>query len=266
MNDVALQNQFSVSLRNDLESVKDALPDDFNIPRFVQNSLALVQGNETLDKFGRQYGPAQIKAGLIRGAYLGLDALNQEMYLVPYKDQLQFMPSYKGMTKLVRKYSPRKVKSIYAKLVRDGDEFEEVIVHGEPSVNFNPMPFNDAPVIGAFAICLFEDGGAVVETMSKAEIETCHKQSRAQNSPAWSKFWGEMAKKTVIRRLCKSITLDMDAETKAAFEAGTEIETDAKELAAKDISENQNSQDFVIDGEMTELDSQMTEVGNGFEQ
>ena len=256
MNELSTADRFSTALQTDLESVRDALPNDFNIPRFVQNSIALLNGNETLIRFANQNanGSAQIKAGLMRGAFLGLDALNQEMYLIPYGSTLQFMPSYKGMVKMAQKYSTRAIKSLYARLVREGDTFEEVIVNGEPTVNFKALPFNNNDYIGAFAVCLFADGGTVVESMSKAEIETCRKQSKAKNSPAWSSFWGEMAKKTVLRRLCKSISIDMDATTKSAFESGTEIETDPRELMKKDVEENENSEPFIIDGDMTEVE------------
>ena len=136
---VATKDTFSVALTNELESQKAALPADFNIPRFVQNSIALLNGNDTLADFAKKHGTAQIKQGLLRGAYLGLDALNSEMYLIPYGSQLNFMPSYKGMTKLAQKYSTRPIKSIYAKVVRDGDTFEEVIERGEPSINFKAV-------------------------------------------------------------------------------------------------------------------------------
>ena len=187
----------------------------------------------------------------MRGAYLGLDALNQEMYLIPYGKTLQFMSSYKGMVKMAQKYSQRPIKSIYAKVVRDGDEYEEVIYNGEPSVNFKPKPFNDGEIRGAFAVCIFADGGSVVESMSHKDIESCRRMSKAKNSPAWSQFWTEMAKKTVLRRLCKSISIDMDAQAKEMFEAGTEIETDAAEIAKKEISENENSMPFEIDEEVS---------------
>jgi recombination protein RecT len=252
-NEVATKNQFSISLQNELESVKSALPVDFNITRFVQNSVALLNGNESLIKYANVYGTAQIKAGLMRGAYLGLDALNQEMYLIPYKSTLQFMPSYKGMTKMAQKFSSRPIKSIFAHLVRENDEYEEIIINGEPTVNFKAVPFNDGPIIGAFAVCVFADGGQVVESMSRKEIEVCRSKSQAKNSPAWSSFWGEMAKKTVIRRLCKSITLDMDASTISAFEAGTEMETDIAELARRDIEENAGKQELVIDASDSEV-------------
>ena len=248
-NDVTVvMPKFSVALTDELNFQKDALPKDFNITRFVHNSLALLNGNEVLVKFKNQYGTDQIKAGLMRGAYLGLDFMNGEAYLIPYGATLNFMPSYKGMIKLCIKYSTRPINTIYAKIVREGDEFCEEIVNGQPSITFRPKPFSNAPMIGCFAVCLYKDGGMIYEVMSKADVEQCKKSAKSKNSPAWS-FYSEMAKKTVLRRLAKSIPLDMDEKTADAMNAGLEIETDAAELAKREIEEHGNSEELAIDAE-----------------
>lgn len=244
---VAAKPKFSVTLTEELNMQRDALPRDFNITRFVNNSIALLNGNDTLAKFAKQYGTDQIKLGLIRGAYLGLDALNNEMYLVPYGSQLNFMPSYKGMIKLCIKYSTREISTIYAKIVREGDEFVEEIVNGQPSITFRPKPFNNKTMVGCFAVCLYKDGGMIYEVMSKDDVEQCKRSSKSKNSPAWS-FYSEMAKKTVLRRLAKSIPLDIDDKLADAMNAGLEIETDPQEIAKRDISEHANTEEFVIDG------------------
>ncbi|MBA8937732.1 hypothetical protein BCM18_005690, partial [Clostridium beijerinckii] len=59
-----------------------------------------------------------------------------------------------GETKLVRKFSSKKIKDIYAKLVRYGDEFEEGVDHGKPYVNFKPKPFNNDDITGVFAVVI----------------------------------------------------------------------------------------------------------------
>lgn len=251
-NEVSTADTFSGGLTIALDEQKEALPADFNIPRFVQNSVALLNGNDTLADFAKKHGTSQIKNGLIRGAFLGLDFLNSEAFLVPYGSTLNFMPSYKGMTKMAQKYSTREIKSIYAKIVRQGDEFQESIINGEPTIDFKPLPFNGGDPIGVFAVCQYADGGIVYEVMSKADVEQCRKSSKAQNSPAWKNFWSEMAKKTVLRRLCKSLTLDFDAKAAEAFDAGLEIETDVREIAKSEIEENANTEEFVIDGEIVE--------------
>ena len=252
--EVAKKDAFSTALMESLNEQKAALPSDFNVTRFVQNSVALLNGNEVLMDFAKKNptGMAQIKAGLMRGAFLGLDALNQEMYLVPYGSTLNFMASYKGMKKMAIKYATRPIKDIYAKVVREGDEFEEVIIGGEPSINFKPKPFNNAAIIGAFAVCRFVDGGMQYEVMNRDDIERCRKSSKAKNGPAWNGFWDQMALKTVIRRLTKNLPIDMDARAKEMFEAGTEMETDEKELADREIAENGNSEELVVEGDIVE--------------
>ena len=248
-NEIAKRDTFSVALNESLMEQKDALPEGFNITRFVQNSVALLNGNEVLLNFAKQHGTNQIKAGLMRGAFLGLDALNSEMYLVPYGSTLNFMASYKGMIKLAIKYATRPIKSIYAKVVREGDTFEETIVNGEPTINYTAKPFNTGEIIGVFAVCQFADGGIQYEVMTRDDVEQCRKSSKAKNSPAWGNFWAEMAKKTVLRRLAKSLPIDMDAKAKEMFDSGTEVETDVKELADREIEENGNSEEFVFDME-----------------
>lgn len=243
--------KFSVILTEELNMQREALPRDFNITRFVNNSIALLNGNETLATFARKYGTEQIKMGLIRGAYLGLDAMNNEMYLVPYGSTINFMPSYIGMQKLCMKYSTRPIKTIYAKVVREGDDFEETIVNGEPSITFKPKAFNTGKIVGAFAVCLYADGGMVYEVMSLQELEQCRKSSKAKNSPAWDRFTQMMYRKTVLRRLAKSIPLDMDDKLADAMNAGLEIETDPKVLADREIAENGNTEELVIEGEVT---------------
>lgn len=239
-NEVAQKQDFSTALTVELDKVQDALPDDFNKPRFVQNCIAVLNDHPELQK----YGETKLKFGLIKGAYLGLDFYSQECHLVPFGNSLQFLPGYKGDMKLAKKYSIRPIKDIYAKLVREGDEFKESIINGEQTIDFNPKPFNDGKIIGAFAVVLYQDGGLEYDTMSLADLENTRSHSKASNSPAWKNFTGQMYKKTVIHRLCNNIDLDMDARQKELFRSGLEIETDEKEIAHRDIEEHANSEPF----------------------
>lgn len=240
----AEQKTFSVALTEKLTSVSDALPKDFNKARFVQNALALLNDNPTL----QNYGQAQLVGGLLKGAYLGLDFYNRECYLVPYGKQLNYQTDYRGAKKLAKKYSIRPIKDIYAKLVHEGDLFDEKIIDGKQTFDFKPKAFNDGKVIGAFAAVLYSDGGMGYETMSLKDLENTRKQSKASNSPAWKNFTGEMYKKTVLHRLCKHIELDFENPTQQkAFMSGMEVETDVQAQVDNEISENANSVDFPED-------------------
>lgn len=203
-----MAEELGVVLASELErpSVNDALPSDFNRARFVQNTVALVSENEQLSHMPQ----AKLVPVLLKGAYLGLDFFNKECYAVPYGQQLQFTPSYKGMVKLAKKFSKRQIRDIYAHIVRDGDEFESGMEDGHEHVSYNPKPFNDGPIVGAFAVAQYEDGGIKVETMSKTQLDSVKRMSKAQSGTAWKFFADEMYRKSVIRRLCKGIDLDMD--------------------------------------------------------
>lgn len=210
-NEIVEQKEtFSMALTSGLDKVADALPSEFNKTRFVQNAIALLNDNDTLIDYNREYGSKNILAGLIKGAFLNLDFYSNEAYLVPYGKKLQFMPSYRGMVKLLQKYSIRPIKDIYAKVVRKGDEFYEKIVDGQQTIDFKPLPFNDDDIVGAFAVCQFQDGGMQYDVMSRKALDQTRSASRSKNSPAW-KFEEEMYKKTVLRRLCKHIQIDFDS-------------------------------------------------------
>lgn len=249
---------FDMALMEKLDSVNDALPKDFNKQRFVQNTLALIHDNPKL----MEYKQSEIMSGLMKGATLGLDFFNKEAYLVPYGSQLNYQTDYRGAKKLAKKYSIRPIKDIYAKLVREGDEYEETIENGKQSVYFKPKPFNNGKIIGAFAVCMFSDGCLIYDSMGLEDLENTRKSSKASNSPAWKNFTGEMYKKTVLHRLCKNIELDFENPTQRSnFMAGMKIETDVSEIAHIEIAENENSQPFevVADVEAKEEPSFVTE-------
>jgi len=180
--------------------------------------MTVLQDTKDIDKCQ----PISVARTMLKGAFLGLDFFNRECYAIPYGGNLQFQTDYKGEIKLAKKYSFNSIKDIYAKIVREGDDFQESIEDGRQTINFKPLPFNNGEIIGAFAVCLFQDGSMLYETMTKQEIEDF---SKAKNSPAWVKTPGEMYKKTVLRRLCKLIELDFDSvETKKTYDETSEFE------------------------------------------
>ena len=201
-------NELSLALSSEFEqpNVIEALPRDFNRARFIQNTVALVQDNEQLSKMPQ----SKLVPVLMKGAYLGLDFFNKECYAVPYGQQLQFVPSYTGMVKLAKRFSKRPLKDIYAHIVHEGDEFESGMEDGHEYVRFKPLSFNDGAIIGAFAVAQYQDGGIKVETMSRQQLDAVKRMSKAQSGTAWKFFADEMYRKSVIRRLCKGIDLDME--------------------------------------------------------
>lgn len=217
-----VQLTFGDKLVDQLTTVQKALPADFNQTRFVQNALSVLNGNPMLQKCSR----TSLMEGLLKGAYLGLDFSMKECYLIPYGSEATFQTDYKGEIKFTKKYSKQPIKDIYAKVVRKGDDFEEKIIDGHPSIDFKPIPFNDEDVVGVFAICLFENGSMIYETMSIREVNAVRNNySKQAQGNAWKKSFEEMAKKVVLRRLCKHIDTDFESvEMHNAWEEASGME------------------------------------------
>lgn len=213
---------FEDGLRNQLQTVVDALPKDFNKERFVQNCMAVFEEKPELKQINR----LSLMSGLLKGAYLGLDFMNKECYLIQYGNSVQFQTDYKGEIKFVKRYSIRPIHEIYAKIVREGDYFEEKIIDGRPSIDFKPQPLNSGKIMGAFAVALFKDGGMQYETMTVEDIQSVRNNySRASQSKAWKCSFDEMAKKTVLRRLCKHIETDFESvEARQAWDEGSDMQ------------------------------------------
>ena len=89
--------KLSDSLMDKLVSIEAALPKDFNKTRFVQNAIAVLNDKPELAKINQQ----MLIQGLVKGAYLGLDFLADECYLIPYGQSIEFQTSYRGEIKIV---------------------------------------------------------------------------------------------------------------------------------------------------------------------
>lgn len=206
-----------------------AMPEGFNKDRFVLNCITLIRDmlkdkkkRENLDGISAD----SIALCMIKGAFLGLDFLSGECYAIPYGKEMNFQTDYKGEIKVCKKHSIQTIKDIFAKVVREGDLYDEGVDDGKQKLTFKPLPFNNGKMIGAFAIVTFTDGSMLYESMSAEEIENVRQNySKAKDSDAWKKSSGEMYRKTVIRRLSKYIEKDFDkVEQLMAYDEGGGVE------------------------------------------
>lgn len=235
------QNTQLVKIHSNLNQLikekASALPEGFNQTRFIQNAMTVLQDTPDIESME----PHSVARTILKGAFLNLDFFNKECYAIPYNKNiapkgspakyikaLQFQTDYKGEIKLVKKYGLRGIKDVYAKLVRQGDAFETGVERGQQFVRFQPMPFSDKPIVGVFAVCLYEDLTTLTEWMTVKEVNDVRdkyskKNKKGEFSPAWRNRWGEMAKKTVLRLLCKGIQIEFKTpEATNAFKIGAD--------------------------------------------
>ena len=117
--------------------------------------------------------------------------------------------SYMGMIKILTDAGA--VKSVFADVVCEKDHF--LYSQGSnPTLEHKPDLLKDrGQPFGAYAIAYFRDGGFQFEVMAKPEIEKIRATSESYKNEAtrqyspWEKWTSEMWKKTVMKRLFKTL-------------------------------------------------------------
>jgi recombination protein RecT len=194
-------------------------------------------------------------------AYMASVSLNlmpntpeQDAFIIPYGDKIQFQTGYKGLIKLARRSG--EIKSINAELVFKDDDFnfelgtERRISH-KPDMNGDRTMYQN--VTHAYATALLTNGETVFEVMGRKELDKIQNSAKAQSSDAPWKTWPErMALKTVIKRLTNLLPKD-DVLAKA-------VAMDSLAEAGKLRLDKQGN---VIEGEVvSELPNQIVEAIN----
>lgn len=142
---------------------------------------------------------------------LTLNPIHKLAYITPrsVKGQVEavLMPSYQGLVKLIT--DTGSVKNVFAYPVYQGDEFE-VRLGTSHTVIHNPK-FLSKKLTHVYAVAILHDGSNQIEVMSAEEVNDIRdssdgykalKSGRA-SSAIWETYYTEMARKTVVKRICK---------------------------------------------------------------
>ena len=184
------------------------------------NALTAVAKNPKILDCDRE----SIMLSVMQAAELGLEpggALG-EGYLVPYGRTCQFIPGYRGFISLARRSG--QIVSIEAHAVYEKDEF--VVEFGlDPKLVHRPtLAAERGEVVAFYAVARLVGGGVQHDYMTRADVDAIRKRSRAASSGPWVTDYNEMGKKTVIRRLFKTLPVSVELcralELQAESEAG----------------------------------------------
>jgi recombination protein RecT len=207
-----------------------ALPAAITPDRFVRFALTAINKSPKL----KDCTQSSVFDCLLTCAQLGIEPDGRRAHLIPYGTSCTLVVDYKGIVELVMRSG--KVKKIHSDKVCRNDVFDyqmgDVVAH---KIDFS-APRGDA--IAYYSTIVFDDGVAKTEVMSKDEIESIRKRSKAANSGPWVSDFDEMAKKTVFKRAAKwvpwsaEIMQHMEAADVAEFGLDPE-----KEIKARDKSD-----------------------------
>jgi len=164
--------------------------------------------------------PGSLVASTLEAVQYGLEfGAKQHSYLVPYKGQCTFLPSYRGLIHAAKRSG--ETKDIRAEAVYAKDHFDYELGLSK-TLTHKPAVGDRGELVAVYAVVLFADGRTDFEVMAKSQVDHIRGKSSSPKGP-WSTDYDEMAKKTVIKRICKR--LDMGADVQALVDYDNEYST-----------------------------------------
>lgn len=182
--------------------------------------------------------PNSILSALMQAASIGLEPETplQHAYLIPRKNkhtqtlEANFQPSYKGLILVASRGGD--MQAVWARVVYEGEYFDVRYGSDEKLEHVPNFSEQDRDGVKCVYACVKMKSGFVkFDVMNVEEIERIHKRASAAiggASSPWDTDWEEMAKKTVIRRLLKTVPTENEklAEALEADERATAPDDD----------------------------------------
>lgn len=187
-----------------------ALPPQIPVQKFIRTTLTAVQMNPELLNCDRR----SLLGSCMKAAQDGLLLDGREAALVIFRSKngpaAQYMPMIGGVLKKLR--NSGELASISAHIVYEHDTFRYTLGDNETIHHEPKMGGGRGNPIAAYAIARTKDEAVYREVMWLDDIEKVRNVSRARDNGPWVQWWDEMAKKTVIRRLCKRLPSSADVD------------------------------------------------------
>lgn len=195
--------------------------------------------------------PQSLLLALMTATELGLEPNSPlgHAYILPVwngkagVNEAQFWPGYRGLIYLA--FQSGEVNDIRSCAVREGDLWRYRDTRGGVDWEWAPADLDESDearearrIRRVYAAATMTGDREHIEVMSTAEIERIRKRapsSRAKRETPWDTDWEQMARKTVIKRLCKYLPLS--TEKTELLARAIEVDNAAMGEASDDILE-----------------------------
>lgn len=216
-----------------------------NAEKYARQMMTLAQLNPEL----LNCEPNTVLGALMNASALGLELAPslQQCYIIPRWNsksgckQAQFQLGYRGMLALA--YQSPKIRSIVAKEVCEGDEFEaDFGPNGTISHKAKIRGKRGAPY-AYYAYAVLDSGQLIFDVMSYEDMYEFAKANsdsfggKYSNGP-WKDHFDEMAKKTMLKKIWKLLPLATEAKVAEAADEGIKHVTEKTD--AENIMEMQS--------------------------
>jgi recombination protein RecT len=239
VSDLKPKEQVAYYLKQRRSEIEKMIPKSLNSERLLKVAQIAATTTPALAKCD----VASLVGAIGQCAQMGLEpnTVLGHAYLVPFNtkrkdadgnerwvNSVQVIIGYKGLIDLARRSG--QIVSIAAHEVCENDEFEYVYGLDE-KLNHTPSMGERGEIIGFYAVAKLKDGGHAFEFMSRYQVEKVRDDSkgwqdavkfRKTDTHPWKAHFGEMGRKTVIRRLAKYLPLSIEFQTAAALDGMAE--------------------------------------------
>lgn len=172
-------------------AIQTITANDYSMKLAVQNRQSVVNAVTNIAAIGISLNPAKKQA-----------------YLVPRDGKICLDISYIGLMDLAMNTGA--IRWAQSELVYTSDNFALNGFDKPPTHSYNPFSKDRGEVIGVYVVVKTADGDYLTETMSVDEVNAIRDRSSAwkawvsnKKSCPWVTDWGEMAKKTCVKRAYK---------------------------------------------------------------
>lgn len=224
------------------KEIQVALPQGMMAARMIRIALTTIQKTPgILDCSARS-----IVAAVVEASQLGLtvDGVLGHGYIVPYKPRgqafsiAQFQIGYRGFCFLAWRTAEILIN---ADVVHAHDYFDYEDGATPRLVHKKTLKKDQGELTAVWAVARLKDGQHLQVVMTVPEIEKVRRQAASGNSEfsPWATHWEEMAKKTAIRRLAKTLPISEQLQQAAVSDeykdAGV-LDGETVDLTALDAS------------------------------
>ena len=228
------------------DAIQESMPKFLSAERFIGQLFTSINLNPAL----LECTPRSLIGALLYCGSLGLEpGPLGHIYIIPYGNQAQVVPGYKGLIQLARR--SELLDSIDAGIVFEGDEFE-FNLGVNPMLHYRPNPSrkefgNKDDVQWCWALHRIKGCDVPQLTVISHNRIEWHRNrySKAKNKGPWVDNWPEMGMKTAIRMNLKFSAMRTECQSAIAIDEMAENQLSQAEFfpeIPKELEENMNSQ------------------------
>jgi recombination protein RecT len=241
---VTKADEFAKLLKTYEGRIVRTLPKHLPADKFLQTALNEIRRVPQLG----ECDPKTLIGGIMTAGQLGLEigGLLGQFYLIPFRNtergvtEATAIVGYKGLIALA--YRSDRIVGVIARTVFQGDKFH--LSFGTSEHLEHEPAFQSRDTLYWYALCHIKGAQLpMFDVMDRTDVGAIRARSKAKDKGPWVSDFDAMAKKTVLRRLLKTMPISTTLSSAVMLD----------ELADAGVDQNLGS---VIDGEFSEIVTQ----------